>query len=65
MNRCISNTSKYTALILLFSLCVLAQPQTVSANQALEWVEEAHQKVEGIFEGCITERLREIFQEVK
>ena len=31
MNRCISNTSKYTALILLFSLCVLAQPQTVDA----------------------------------
>lgn len=43
----------------------LAQAQTVSANQALEWVEDAHQKVEEIFEGCIAERLREIFQEVK
>lgn len=42
----------------------LAQPQTVLANQALQWVESAHQQVEAVFEGCITERLREIFQEV-
>ncbi len=43
----------------------LAQPQTISASNALEWVEEAHEQVENIFEGCITEDLRKLFQEVK
>lgn len=31
----------------------LAQPQSVLANQALEWVESAHQQVEEVFEGCM------------
>jgi len=43
----------------------LAQPLVVLSNQALEWVENAHKKVEEIFEGSINESLREIFQEVK
>jgi uncharacterized protein (TIGR04255 family) len=43
----------------------LAKSQTVSIKQALEWVDNAHQEVEKIFEGCINERLREIFQELK
>ncbi|HWP93153.1 MAG TPA: TIGR04255 family protein [Thermodesulfobacteriota bacterium] len=43
----------------------LAHPQTVSVDEAIEWVEGAHQKVEEIFEGCITQSLREIFQEDK
>lgn len=43
----------------------LAQPKAISVKQALEWVEEAHQKVEEVFEGCIAEPVREIFQEVK
>lgn len=43
----------------------LAKPQTVSADHALEWVETAHQKVEEIFEGCITDRSRELFGEEK
>jgi len=43
----------------------LAQPQSVSAGQALEWVDRAHQRVEEIFEACITDRLRQIFGEVK
>jgi len=41
----------------------LAKPQTVSADQALEWVDDAHDKVEKIFEGCITDELRKIFGE--
>ena len=40
-------------------------PQAVSVNQALNWVENAHLQVEKSFEGCITEDLRMIFQEVK
>lgn len=43
----------------------LAQPQLVSIDKALEWIEGAHQQVEEIFEGCINDRLREIFQEIK
>ena len=43
----------------------LSQPDSILADQALEWVENAHQQVENLFEGCITERLRDLFQEVK
>lgn len=43
----------------------LAKPKAISPPQVLEWVETAHEKVEDIFEGCISERLREIFKEVK
>lgn len=43
----------------------LSQPFAFLANQALEWVDSAHQKVEDIFEGCLAERLRETFREVK
>jgi uncharacterized protein (TIGR04255 family) len=34
-------------------------------SHALGWVEQAHRQVNDIFEGCITDRLREIFQEEK
>lgn len=43
----------------------LAKPQAVSPDGVPEWVENAHQKVEEIFEGCITDRSRELFGEVK
>jgi uncharacterized protein (TIGR04255 family) len=43
----------------------LERPCAVAVADALEWVEEAHSRVEEIFEGCITDRLREIFQEVR
>lgn len=43
----------------------LVRPRAVEVSDALEWVEEAHTQVEEIFEGCITDRLRERFEEVK
>ncbi|RMG51408.1 MAG: TIGR04255 family protein [Acidobacteria bacterium] len=43
----------------------LAQPRAVEAADALDWVEKAHDQIEVIFEGCITDRLRGIFGEVK
>jgi len=43
----------------------LAKPHAVGVSGALQWVEEAHTQVEEIFEGCITDRLRELFGEVK
>lgn len=43
----------------------LAKARTVPIEQALEWLEAAHQKVVDVFEGCITDRLRETFEELK
>ncbi len=43
----------------------LAKAQTVPVNEALGWVEAAHRRVLEVFEGCITDRLRELFGEVK
>jgi uncharacterized protein (TIGR04255 family) len=43
----------------------LSQPDSILADQALEWVENAHRQVENLFEGCITNRLRDLFQEVE
>lgn len=31
----------------------------------LDWVNSAHQKIDEIFEGCISDNLRKLFQEVK
>jgi len=42
----------------------LTKPQMVSKDTALEWVESAHNNSEGVFEGCITDRLRRLFKEV-
>jgi uncharacterized protein (TIGR04255 family) len=43
----------------------LARPNSVKVSEALQWIEEAHTQVEEIFEGCITDKLRELFGEVK
>jgi uncharacterized protein (TIGR04255 family) len=43
----------------------IAKSADVAVANALEWVEESHEQVNNIFEGCITDRLREIFQEEK
>lgn len=34
-------------------------------SAAIDWVEQAHSKVEEVFEGCITDSLRGLFQEVR
>jgi hypothetical protein len=33
----------------------------VEVADAIAWVEEAHSRVEEVFEGCITDKLREMF----
>lgn len=43
----------------------LAKPKSITVAQSIEWIEEAHNIVENLFEGCILPPLREIFQEVK
>jgi uncharacterized protein (TIGR04255 family) len=42
----------------------LARPRAVKVVDALAWVEEAHSRVEEVFEGSITDKLREMFEEV-
>ncbi|MGC8825516.1 MAG: TIGR04255 family protein [Anaerolineae bacterium] len=39
----------------------LARPKELPPGDALDWIEAAHERVECIFEGCITDVLRESF----
>ena len=43
----------------------LRVPDSIQTNQVMDWIENAHTTIEEIFEGCITDHLREIFQEIK
>ena len=43
----------------------LAQPQALQVDNALSWVNDAHENLYDVFEGCISDRLRILFQEVK
>jgi len=42
----------------------VARPRSVEVAKVIDWIEEAHNRVEEMFEGCITEKLREMFAEV-
>jgi uncharacterized protein (TIGR04255 family) len=41
----------------------LAQPDKVQLNDGLKWVDYAHAKIEDMFEACITDELRALFEE--
>ena len=43
----------------------LAEPGALGLDKALQWVDNAHLRVEEVFENSIKEALREIFQEVR
>jgi len=43
----------------------LIKPQGIRVEQSLEWVDKAHEEVEKIFEGCISNQLKDLFEEVK
>ncbi len=43
----------------------LAKPSAVSSEGALAWVETAHHRIQELFEGCVKDRLRKVFVEVK
>jgi uncharacterized protein (TIGR04255 family) len=42
----------------------LAEQGKIPLDSAFEWLETAHQRLEQIFEACITDRLRTMFQEL-
>jgi len=54
-----------TAAFILDIDYFLAQAQAVGKDGAMDWVEGAHGSVSELFEACIKEPLREIFQEVR
>ncbi|MBP8972751.1 MAG: TIGR04255 family protein [Anaerolineae bacterium] len=52
------------AAVLLDLDYFLAQPNQITLDNVFEWVQIAHDHVEEAFEACITDRLREMFEEV-
>jgi len=43
---------------------ILARPEVVSLDDAEEWLEQAHTRVENVFEASITDKSRVLFEEV-
>lgn len=39
----------------------LAQPAGVPLHAAFDWLEAAHLRIQGVFEGCLTDKLRSLF----
>ena len=60
----IAETPEATAFLLDIDYFT-TEVESVRAHHALEWVWIAHQRVEDVFEGCITDRLREMFSEAQ
>ncbi len=50
-----------TAAFILDLDYFLAREKGVTPKNAMKWIENAHTKIEDIFEGCITDRLRSLF----
>ncbi len=40
----------------------LARPESTEPDEALGWVDNAHGKIEALFEGCVSDRVRELFR---
>ncbi|MDW8038971.1 MAG: TIGR04255 family protein [Thermoguttaceae bacterium] len=67
-DRCVtilSSSMKSSKTFFLEIDYFLFQSELIPPTEAISWVEEAHSRVEEIFEGCITDRLREQFQPVE
>lgn len=43
----------------------LNQPDKVELRKGLEWVSTAHENIEAMFEACITDKTRTLFEEIK
>ncbi|MCR4433926.1 MAG: TIGR04255 family protein [Caldiserica bacterium] len=58
--------SKPNVLSILLDIdYVMATPELVPLDKVSEWLEKAHERVENVFEACITDKAREIFGEEK
>ena len=50
-----------SVIVLLDMDYFVTQPEAVPLQQALDWIETAHSRVQEAFEACITDRLRALF----
>lgn len=57
-------TKKDHLASLLTTEYFLAKKKTVSPDNALEWMEQAHAKVRELFKGSITEKLENLFERI-
>jgi uncharacterized protein (TIGR04255 family) len=55
-------TKKDHLALLLTTEYYLAKQKSVLPDKALDWMEGAHTKVRGLFKGCITEKLEDLFE---
>lgn len=60
-----SSSLSGTPSIVLDLSYLLNQPGEVAAEGVFEWIEDAHERIEDTFEGCIKDPLRERFGEVE
>jgi uncharacterized protein (TIGR04255 family) len=56
--------TSHTVAVMLDLDYFLAQPGAVSQDEIFTWIDVAHNHVEEVFEGCITDSLRRMFDEV-
>ena len=54
-----------TVSILLDLDYFLIQPENINSEYGMEWVEKAHENILAAFEGAITDKLRQQFEEEK
>jgi len=59
--RSASESNPVTSVFILDIDYFLVRERGVEVKAAMDWVEEAHTRVEEVFESCITESLRELF----
>jgi len=54
-----------TTTVLLDINYFLVKPRSFTKEETMNWIEEAHTRIEEIFEGCLKDKLRELFEEVR
>lgn len=60
----LSQKQNNTSLVLDIDYAMIS-PEYISFDNIPEWLEKAHERIENIFESCITDKLRNIFEEGK
>jgi len=54
-------TKKDHIALLMTTEYFLAKRLSVTPDKAIDWMEEAHSTIRGLFKGCITEKLEDLF----
>jgi uncharacterized protein (TIGR04255 family) len=64
LNSALAELSNHQTVILDLDYSSI-RPLTVPTEDIDEWIITAHNNIETVFEGCIKDPLRELFQEIK